>query len=468
MDTVRRQQTKGIGTLLGDPRKAIIKLSIPMVLGSFGQIMLYLTDAIFISGLGPDALSAVGFFVPVFMIILSIAVGISAGGSAALARMIGCRDDKGADDVAAHTVIGMIIVSVLITAPLTIFIKPLFFLLGAGDTIDLTVSYGRIMLIGAPMLSFLIAAISVFGAEGNTKRGAQGMALVAILNIMLDPLFIYTLQFGVAGAALASVVALSVGSVIFIYWLFIKKSSYVTIKFEKFRFKKKIVLDICSVGVPVFLSQILNAIGIVIMNLILIKVAGTDGVAIAATGSRVINLILLPGIGLTGAFGTVAASAFGANDIDRLKTALKYVLRLGFIIEACLAAATFVLAPIIIKMFMWSDNTARIAEDLIMFFHITAFSLPVVVFIGAGISVFFAAGKGLNGLIITFFYVFLFWLPCVWFFGVYLDMGLIGVWGTGVFTGWIAAFIILQWVNIFIDGLKQDKVKLEKLVLEES
>jgi len=111
------RETEGVKTLLGNPRKAIIKLAIPMIIAMSVQTIYNFVDAVWVSGLGPDALSAVGFFFPFFFMIIALATGLGVGGAAAVSRRIGARDKAGADSVAAHTMVMMFITSIAVTIP---------------------------------------------------------------------------------------------------------------------------------------------------------------------------------------------------------------------------------------------------------------------------------------------------------------------------------------------------------------
>jgi len=97
--------TPGVKTLLGDPRRAIVKLSVPMIIGMLVQTFYNLVDGIWVAGLGSDALAAIGLFFPFFMVIISLATGIGIGGSSVLARKIGAKDRKGASNTAIHTIL---------------------------------------------------------------------------------------------------------------------------------------------------------------------------------------------------------------------------------------------------------------------------------------------------------------------------------------------------------------------------
>lgn len=118
--------TEGVLTLLGNPQKAIIKLSIPMIVAMSVQTLYNFVDALWVSGLGPDALSAVGFFFPFLFMIMALATGLGVGGGAAISRRIGSTDKPGADRVAAHTCVLMFITAVVITIPCFIAAPKIF------------------------------------------------------------------------------------------------------------------------------------------------------------------------------------------------------------------------------------------------------------------------------------------------------------------------------------------------------
>ncbi|KKM21922.1 hypothetical protein LCGC14_1630530, partial [marine sediment metagenome] len=243
-------ETEGVKMLLGEPKRAIVKLALPMIVAMSVQTIYNFVDAIWVSGLGADALSAVGFFFPFFFMTMAVATGIGLGGGSAISRRIGARDKKGAGNVAVHTVVIMLLAAILFTIPLFIFAERIFILLGAGRTIAMTVSYARVMFVGTLIIFFVNIANAILRSEGSVKRAMVAMVLGAVINIVLDPIFIYTFGLGVAGAAWATILSLFITSLLLFNWLFLKKDSYVSFSFRKFRFNREIVRDIIRVGLP--------------------------------------------------------------------------------------------------------------------------------------------------------------------------------------------------------------------------
>jgi Na+-driven multidrug efflux pump len=248
--------TDGVKALQGDPKKAIVKLAIPMIVAMFVQTVYSLVDTYWVSGLGADALAAMGFVFPFFFISMALSNGVGIGGGSAISRRIGAKDKVGADNVAIHTIVMIFLLSLAFTLPFYMFAPQLFTLAGAGKTTELAVSYARVVFLGSLIVFFSNAANSILRSEGDSKRAMRAMILGAILNIVLDPIFIYTLKMGIAGAAWATVISIAVSSLMMANWLFFRKDTYVKFNFKDFSFNREIIRDILNVSVPASVQQL--------------------------------------------------------------------------------------------------------------------------------------------------------------------------------------------------------------------
>ena len=242
--------TKGVDTLLGNPKRAIIKLSLPMIVAMSVHTLYSFVDGLWVAGLGPEALSAVGFTFPFFFMLMALAAGIGTGGAAALSRMIGARDKQGADAVATHTMVLMLIGSLIVALPFFIFAPSIFLHLGAGPVAELAGHYARIIFAGTLLIFFGQVAAALLRGEGDVKRAMVVMMISSGLNIILDPIFIYLLGLGVAGAAWATLVSICFSSGFLFYVYFIKRDTFVDIRLRGFRFRRVILADIMRVGIP--------------------------------------------------------------------------------------------------------------------------------------------------------------------------------------------------------------------------
>ncbi len=399
--TKMEKETKGVKTLLGDPKKAIIKLAIPMIIAMGVQTIYNLTDAIWVSGLGTNALSAVGFFLPFLMIIFAISNGLGIGGNAAISRCIGAKNKKEADNVAVHTIILMLIFIVIFTVPFFIFTNSIFELMGAGEALDDTVIYAKIMFGGIIFVFFTHVATAILRSEGDANRSMQIIVAGGVLNIILDPIFIYTLKLGVAGAAIATVLSMFITSIVIFYWLFLKKNTYLKFNFKEFKFNKLILKDIFKVGIPSSLAQISMSLQLVFMILIIVIIAGTYGVAVYTAGWRVLMIAVLPLVGIMMAVISVSGANYGAKDYKKLEITYNYALKLGLFLEGIIMILIFFLAPKIALLFTWTDESQNISNDLIIFIKITSFVYLSIVFNMFSSAMFQGIGKGTWSLIIT-------------------------------------------------------------------
>lgn len=443
----------GIRTLLGDPKKAIRRLSLPMIVAMSAQMIYNLVDAIWVAGISADALAAIGFASPFFFAAIALSNGLGVGGGSAISRRIGARDKEGADAVAVHTVVMMLLLAVLFTIPLFSFAEELFVLIGAGETVDLAVAYSRVIFAGAIFIFVTNVANAVLRAEGDAKRAMYAMILGAGLNIVLDPIFIYTLNMGIAGAAYATIVSLGLTSAVMLNWLLFKRDTYLAFNFKGFRFDREITRDIFGVGVPASVMQLAMSLTILVLNAIIVAAGGTDGVAIHTTGWRVASIAILPLIGISTAVVSVTGAAFGARSFEDVRVAYLYATKIGFAIEAVVAVATFALAPWIAAAFTYTEGTAHIEAGLTTFLRIMSLFYVGVPFGMLASSLFQGTGKGMNALVVTILRTLILAPICSVFFAFNLDMGLVGVWWGIVAANIIGPAVAFAWARLYLRSL---------------
>ncbi len=451
----QKKHTEGIKALLGDPKKAILKLSTPMIIAMLVQTLYNFADALWVSFLGPDALSAVGFFFPFFFMIMSIGSGIGMGGSAAISRYIGSHKKEEADNVAGHTIVLMFILGIIFTIPFVLLSRNIFEAMGAGSVIEDATIYAQIMFAGTLLIFFVNVANSILRGEGDAKRSMYAMSFGSILNIILDPIFIYPLKMGVAGAAWASVLSMGVSALILFYWLFVKKSSYVTINLSNFKYNKLILFDILRVGVPFSLSQLLMSFSTLGLNLIVVSVAGTDGIAIYTSGWRIVMFGTLPLIGMATAVTAVTGAAYGGKDINKLEVAYLYSVKIGLLMEILVSSLVFIFAPQIALVFTQSDEGMRILKDLTSFLRITSLFYPLVAFGMFSSAMFQGTGKGINSLVVTLFRTIVMTVPFAYLFALVFNMGLDGAWWGLVAGNILGSIIAFVWAKIYIKRLNK-------------
>jgi putative MATE family efflux protein len=279
------------------------------------------------------------------------------------------------------------------------------------------------------------------------------MILGSGLNVVLDPIFIYFLGFGVAGAALGTVIAYASSGMLMFYWFFIKKDTYVTFRFSSFKFNKAIVWDIFRVGIPSSFEQFALALTALIMNVIIATVSSTDGVAVYATAWRVTGIAVAALIGISISLVSISGAAFGERNFKKAQNALIYAIKVGFLVEAAIAVLVFIFAPYIAAVFTQTENAVRIAPELIRLLKIMTVFYPAVAFGMLSASFFQGAGKGTSALIATILRSLIMTPLFASFFAFGFGWGLLGIWWGLVVGTVIGSMITFVWAQTYLKCL---------------
>jgi len=469
----RNTETKGVKTLLGDPKKAIIKLAIPMIIAMFIQTLYNFVDALWVSGFGADlftsvkvadtgklALAAVGYVLPFYMILIALSTGIGLGAGSAISRKIGANNKEGADNVAIHSIILSFLIAIIFTLILYFLSDKIFIWMGAGESSQLAIIYGKILFAGSIIVFFTNIAYAILRGEGDAKRTMYAIIIGAVTNIILDPIFIYTFRLGIAGAAYATVLSMFITSVILIYWLFFKKDTYISFKFRDFKFRKEIIIDIFDVGLPASFQQLSLSITMILINYIIVNVAhaGDNGVAVYSTGWRVVQMAILPMLGLATAIVSVTGAAYGAKDYQKLNISFMYSIKFGLAIEIIIALLTFLLAPFITTIFTTGEGSIDIVHDLEIFLQIVCLFYPGAAFGIASSSLFQGIGKGLYSLLTTLLRTVTLTPILAITFCCLFNFGLIGIWWAIVVANLVGSMVSFIWAKIYVYNLEKHKI----------
>lgn len=441
------QPTRGVRTLTGNPRSAILRLSLPMILAMSVQTLYNFVDAIWVAGIGADALAAVGFFFPFHFMIMAIASGIGVGGGSAVSRYIGALDRGGAQKIAAHSHVLVLLIGTAVTVPTFFWAPQIFAVLGAGPVVPLATAYGRVMFAATLVVFFAHVSMALLRAEGDVKRAMTAMLLGAGLNIILDPLFIYGLRMGVAGAAWATVISMSLTALLLCRWICFHKDMWITVTLKKFRFQRNALKDIFTVGFPSAIQHMAMSLSMLILNMVAVIAGGTDGVAVFSTGWRVATFATLPLLGIATAVTSVTAAAYGGKDFSRLDNAFQYAVRLGFTIEIVVAAVTFLAADFIAGWFTFSASSVHLRPDLVQFLRTMCVFYPSTAFGMLSSAMFQGIGRGMNALAVTVVRTLVLAVPMAWLLAIHLELGLTGLWWGVVVGNITGAAIAWTWAR---------------------
>jgi len=436
-----------------------------MIIAMFIQTLYNFVDALWVSGFGAEfftsvkvietgklALAAIGYVLPFYMIMIALSNGIGLGASSAISRKIGSNNKKDADNIAIHSIILSFLIAIIFTIILYFLSDKIFIWIGAGKSSVLAIYYGKIIFAGSIIVFFTNISYAILRGEGDAKRTMYAIILGVVANIILDPIFIYTFRLGIAGAAYATVLSLFLTSLILIYWLFFKKDTYISFKFRDFKFKKKIIIEIFDVGLPASFQQLSLSITMIIMNYIIVNVAlaGDNGVAVYSTGWRVVQMAILPMLGLATAIVSVTGAAYGTKDYKKLNTAFMYSIKFGLIIEIIIAISTFLLAPFITILFTTGEGSIDIVDDLEVFLQIVCLFYPGAAFGIASSSLFQGIGKGVYSLLTTLLRTVTLMPILAITFCCLLNTGLVGIWWAIVVANLVGSLVAFIWAKIYI------------------
>ena len=452
-------KSKNIEMITGDPKKAIVKLALPMML-SMLLIMLYnIADSIWVAGLGPDALAAVGFITPLFMVLIGLGNGIGAGANSLIARNIGAKNRDQANNAGLHAIVLSIIVSLVFTVLIEVFMVQLLELMGAGSTIDYALNYGYIIFGALIIFVYSGVASAIFRSEGDMRRATIAIAVTAVLNIILDPIFIYVLNFGISGAAWATVVSATMSCIVMSYWIWVKKDLFLDLSPKNFKYSSHIMIDTLQVAIPSTLETIVFSALAIIINSMLVLAAGTTAVAVYTASMRIVQLAMIPLIGIGTAVLTVAGVAYGAHNYKNLQTAHSYSIKIGFIVSIILGALMFIFSGQIAAVFSYTQASAGLASEIAT--AISVLSLFVLA-IPHGIMssmMFQGVGKGTYSLLITLLRSLILESVFAYLFCFIFGWGLPGIYGGVVFGCFVGGTIGYIWAKLFIRKFKEISIK---------
>jgi len=463
MDTNSESKSR-FKTFLANPSKALWSLAIPIMFGMGIQTLYNLVDMIFIGRLGGHAITGIAFNMPLFFLVLGLTMGLGTGVTASIARFIGQDNKKEADNSAEHAVFMAVIISLSLSSIGLMFGKTILALFGAeGEILSLGWEYLHVMCVGMPFMIFSGFFRSILAGEGDMKFPMMVAGLGTILNIILDPIFIFELEsyggfgfgLGVAGAAMATVISQIIVFCVFVYMLFVKQHSYITFRLKYFSFSMDIIWDIVKVGLPASLSMVVMAIGQGVFNKILIHFS-TDTVAAYQIAGRIDMLVFLPIFSVAASLTTLVGMFFGAKEYDALRFTIRYGIMSAFFITVLASIFIYFFAELAVGFF--TDDKLIISIS-VTFLKLFAFVYPLI---SIGITtgrVLQGLGKGLPVLIITIVRVLGVSAPLAVFFIFYMDKPVEWVWYSMMVSTIVAFTIALTWLVSTIRTLPT--VKLE-------
>lgn len=378
--------------------KAYFTMALPVVFSMVVSLIYNVVDTYFIAKTQNASLvAAVSLCAPLFTLMIALGDIFGIGGSSVLSRLFGQKENDMARNASGFCLYGSIVCGIFVTCILFLFKNPILHFLGASEeTIVYASQYYKYIALGSTFIIVSLTPSNLIRTEGLATSSMVGTIIGSVINIILDPLFIFTLNMGAGGAALATIIGYFVSDIVFLY-LTKTKAKRLTLSIKEAKIPKKIIKDIFVIGIPASLTNIVASLGQTLMNRSLI-VYGNENVAAMGIALKVNMIILLVMVGF--AFGAQPLLGFnyGAHNTERLKKLIKFdmMVELSFSIVTALILAIF--APNIISLFMKDPEIISIGSSMLRWLILTG---PCVGIILVFTTLFQSEGKGIPALILS-------------------------------------------------------------------
>lgn len=384
-------------------------LAVPAIIGMLVTAIYNVVDTLFVSMLGTEAIGAVSVVYPMFMLLSAVGLMYGIGSASFVSRLLGKNEQGKADTVASTTVVSSVLTAVVVTIVLTVFLRPVLSLFGATpDILDQTVAYGRILVFGGIFTINNMTLNNLLRAEGSAKFSMIALLTGAILNIVLDPLLIFTFDMGVSGAALATVLSQAISSVI-LFSFFIRRKSIIHLSLQNFKPSRSLYSELYKIGLPTFIRQFLMSVSMALLNT---AASPYGAAALASLGivTKVFSIAAMVVFGFSQAFQPVAGFNYGAGYMGRLKETIKISLLWSTIFTSVSTFVYYVFASQIVGVF---SNDPQVLDISIRALRAMVVFLPLFGFQVIYGTLFQALGKGKQAAILSLSRQGIFFIPAV-------------------------------------------------------
>ena len=404
--------------------KLLIKQAVPATIGILVMSLNMIVDTIFVGQwIGVMAIAAITVILPIAFLISSIGMGIGIGGSSIISRALGANNTEKAFLTFGNQISLTVILAILFVTIGNVFSVPILNLFGAkGAILPIASEYFNVIIYGVPFLAFAMMGNPTIRAEGKPKFAMYAMMVPAVLNVLLDILFIKIFDWGMWGAGLATSIAYA-SCGIYILYFFLSSKSELKIIPKNFKLNFKIVLEIFQLGGVSIVRQGAISILMIVLNFSLFKYGGEISIAIFGIINRVLMFAYSPILGISQGFLPVAGFNIGAKKNNRVQQTIKKSIWFGTIVGTLIFIGIFLFKEDVIWIFT-KDRTLLDKTPNAMF--IVFLATPIISMQLIGSAYFQAAGKALPALLLTLLKQGIFLIPLAYLLPKYY--GIEGVW----------------------------------------
>ena len=378
--------------------RAYFKMALPVVLSMLVSLVYNMVDTWFIAQTQNTALVAgVSLCAPMFTLMVAMGDIFGLGGSSLISRLLGQGEEKRVRHVSAFCSYGAIVWGVLVGALMLIFRQPILHLLGASsDTMDSAMAYYSYLALGAPVIIFTLVPSNILRTEGMAVASMVGSITGTVVNIILDPIFIFGLNMGAGGAALATVLSNVVSAVLFIV-LLVAKSQRLSVRPGDCSVQGTELREILVIGVPASITNLMQSFAMALTNRFLLPY-GTENVAALGIALKVNMIVMLIMVGFAFGAQPLLGYNYGANNRERLRDILKFDVLVQLVVSVVMTVGFRISAPQIIRIFMSDGGVIQAGSRILRCMVIT---MPLMGIILVCTTLFQAAGKAMPAFLLS-------------------------------------------------------------------
>ena len=378
--------------------KAYMKLALPVVLSMIVSLVYNMVDTYFIALTGVQELVAgVSLVAPMFTLMIAFGDIFGLGGSSAISRLLGEKKDNEAKKTCAFCIWISLVFGLCISAILLLFRTQILGLLGVGkDTYQYANAYYTWIAIGAVSIIFSMVPSNILRTEGLAVQSMAGSIIGSIVNIIFDPIFIFGLNQGAAGAAMATVLGNIIADIYYVYAV-MKKSKRLTCSPSHMKVTGRKIRDILMIGIPASITNIMQTFMMVMTNNFLLTY-GTDKVAAMGIALKVNMITALVLVGFAFGGQPLVGYNYGAKNKKRLSETIRFAFLLEVLTGAGMAVVLGAAAPLLVGLFLKEADVIAAAQQIL---RVQLIGMPFVGIVLASTCIFQAIGNGAGAMILS-------------------------------------------------------------------
>ena len=428
----------------------VSKLAVPTVISMLVSSIYNMADTFFVAKLGTSAAGAVGIVFSLMAVIQAIGFGLGMGSGSNISRLLGQQKNKEADMIASTGFFSAITFGLILTFFGTIFIDYLMKNLGATETIlPYAKDYAKYILFGAPVMCASFVMNNILRSEGKAALSMVGITFGGILNIILDPVFIFVFKLGISGAAIATLLSQCI-SFSLLLSCFIRKKSTTKLHIKNVSKKIGTYLLIIKTGLPSLCRQALASTATIFLN-VSASFYGDSAVAAMSIVGRIFMFTMSAMIGLGQGFQPVLGYNYGAKKYDRVREAIFFTGKVGTVVMTSFAVIGFIFAENIMKVFRKEDLEVIVIGAFAI--KMQCLALPTHPMIVVSNMTLQIVGKSWQGTFLSAARQGIFFLPLIIIFSQ--AMGLTGIQITQPVADVLTAICTVPFMILFFKEIKQ-------------